>query len=106
MLELTHTHTHAYTCMPAMMLPDIPMKPRYSTVEWVLTRNSCATLLMAYKTTPTRQSKSPSKGFAPNSKGKQRKKLVNVVLSNVNVIMHCVLCFSSNGERASLAVIH
>lgn len=58
-----------YTCTAVTMLPVTPMKPRYSVIEWFLTRNSWATLLMAYNTTPARHRMSPRRGFVPGRKG-------------------------------------
>ena len=55
--------------MADMMLPEIPINPRYSVMVWFLTRNSWATLPMAYITEPARQSRSPRRGLEPREEG-------------------------------------
>ena len=56
------TRCATYSCIPDTTLPDTPISPRYSVMEWFFTRNSWATLLMAYSAAPPRHNRSPFSG--------------------------------------------
>ena len=74
------TWSTTHSCTADATLPDTPSSPRYSAIEWFLTRNSWATLLTAYSAAPPRHKRSPFSWFFPKKVRKNSKICAMVLL--------------------------